>query len=57
MKDDNLIQFVIDVGEYLHVNTPYSTSIFNYSSIDECLDDIRYCLECEVKKNEKKSDV
>lgn len=58
MSDDYLIRFVIDVGKYLNVQTPYSTTIIHYDDIDECVEDIKYCLTYELskkgEKNEKK---
>lgn len=55
MSDDYLIRFVIDVGEFLKVQTPYSTSIIPYDNVDECVEDIKYCLIYELsKKGEKK---
>lgn len=45
-------RFIIDVGEYLKITTPYTDHEFEYDDIEYALDDLRYCIECEVKKNE-----
>jgi len=51
-------RFIIDVGDYLNVITPYSDKTFSYDDINYCLEDLQYCLEVEVnnygKKNEEK---
>ena len=44
-------RFIIDVGEFIKVSTPYSDKEFEYDDINYCIDDLRYCLECEVLKN------
>lgn len=49
-------RFIIDVGEYLKVTTPYSEKEFVYDDISYCLEDLQYCLEIEVNKNEKKNE-
>lgn len=51
-------RFIIDVGEFLYVTTPYSDIHFKYDNINDVIEDLSYCLECEVKDygkdNEKK---
>lgn len=50
-------RFIIDVGDYLKITTPYSDIPFVYDNILDVVDDLSYCLECEVnnygKDNEK----
>lgn len=52
----NTKQFIIDVGEYLKLTTPYSDQHFIYDDINYCLDDLQYCLEVEVNNNGKKDE-
>lgn len=49
-------RFIIDVGEYLKITTPYSDKNFIYDDLNYVIDDLRYCLECEVIQNEKKNE-
>ncbi len=49
-------RFIIDVGDYLKITTPYSDHYFEYDDINFAIDDLRYCLECEVIQNEKKNE-
>ena len=49
-------RFIIDVGEFLKVTTPYSDKEFEYDDISYCLDDLQYCLEVEVNNNGKKNE-
>lgn len=49
-------RFIVDVGEYLKIKTPYSDKEFEYDDISYCLEDLRYCLEIEVMNNEKNNE-
>ena len=55
-------KFIIYVGEFLELHTPYSETGFVFDNVEDCIEDLTYCLTYEVaqkgrknaqKKNEK----